>query len=411
MPPKQPQRKQSLLFLAVIGAILIQLLPIWQLRERIKNGSSDFSMFYSAGQIVASGQGSNLYDLGTQREAQQIFTTQFGRTPLLPFNHPPFEALIFAPLSLLPYGTAFTLWMACNMALWIGALFLLRPYLQSLQNNFDLALLAISFFLPLLVTVAQGQDSILVLFLFALCFVSLMRNRNWLAGAALALAMFRPQIALPAMLMLALAHVQRRHLLAGFLSTCLALGLLSVAVVGWRASAGYPEVLLRYVPETGIIHPESMTTLRGLINAQLGERLPPSVLFVCIAAVSAALVGAAVTAWRASHANQESLPLGFGLAVTATVLVAFHGYVHDSALLVLPILFASNWLMRKQVNTVNRVFLTASIAALFILPMLSENRQILCCATLAFFVAIYFELLQNRAAGEPPFSAAAPGSA
>jgi len=406
MPPERPARKPNLLFLAVLGAILIQLAPLCLVQEQIKSGSSDFSAFYSAGQILATGHGSQLYDLGTQREAQRIFTSKFGRPPLLPFNHPPFEALIFAPLALLPYGAAFAVWLACNLAMWIGVLFLLRPYLPSLQKQFDLALLAVSFFPPLLVALTQGQDSVLALFLFALCLVSLIQDRNRLAGAALGLAMFKPQLALPAMLMLALAHGQRRRLLAGFFSTCLGLGLLSVAVVGWGACAGYPGVLLHSVPENpGIIDPANMPTLRGLFYVLLGKHAPLSVVYLCIAAVSVILLGGAVTAWRAGGGGKDSLPLNFALVVTATALVAFHGNVHDFALLVLPVLAAADWLMRKRANTLNRALLAASVAALFVVPMFWQNRQILCCATLVFFAAIRSELIHNRAAAEQPVSA------
>jgi hypothetical protein len=290
----------------------------------------------------------------------------------------------------------------------IGAMFLLRPYLQSLQNYFDLALVAVSFFLPLLVAISQGQDSILVLLLFALCLVSLMRGREGFAGCALALAMFKPQLALPAMLVLTLAHEKHRRLLAGFLSTCFALGLLSVGVVGWRAFVGYPAVLLQSVPENpGIINPGDMPNLRGLFFAILGQRVPMPTLYFCIAAFSAALIAMAVTVWQSGDKFQNSLQLNFALVVTATVLVAFHGNVHDSALLILPILIASEWLMRKRANTASRAMLAASVAALLVLPMFWENRQLLCLATLALFATIWSELRANRAGGQQSFSAAA----
>lgn len=412
MPPERPTRKPNLLFLAVLGAVLIQLAPIWMLKEQIKSGSSDFSALYSAGHIVATGHGSQLYDLDTQREAQRIFPSKFGRPPLLPFNHPPFEAPIFAALALLPYGPAFAVWLACNLTMWIGVMFLLRPYLPSLQNQFDLVLLAVSFFLPLLVALTQGQDSVMALLLFALCLVNLMHERVRLAGAMLALAMFKPQLALPALLMLALAHGQRRRLLAGFFPTCIALGLVSIAVVGWRACVAYPGVLLHYVPENpGIIDPANMPTLRGLFSVLLGKHAPLPVLYLCIAAVSLAVLAGAVTAWRTGGDHRDLLPFEFSMVVTATVLVAFHGNVHDFALLVLPGLVATDWLMRKRINTLNRALLAASTAALFVLPMIWQNRQILTCATLALFAALRSELIRNRAAGEQPLSATAPSGA
>ncbi len=401
--------KRKLLFVAVLGAVLIQLSPVWLLKEQIRNGSSDFSAFYSAGRIVSAGHGGQLYDLGVQREAQRIFSEKFGRPPLLPFNHPPFEALIFAPLSLLPYGMAFVVWMSCNIAMSIGAIFLVRPYLQSLQNSFDLALIATSFFAPLLVAISQGQDSIILLFLFALCLVSLLRGREGLAGCTLALAMFKPQLALPAMLMLTLAHERWRRLLAGFFSTCIALSLVSVGVVGWRAFINYPAVLVQSVPENpGVINPGDMPNLRGLFHAILGQRIPGPILYLCIAAFSAALMGMAIAAWRSGSGARDSLLLNFALVVTATVLVAFHGNLHDSTLLILPILISADWVMRERVDTVNRGVLAASVAALFVLPMFWQNRQLLCCATLVLFVAIWSELHRSRAGGQQRLSAAAP---
>ena len=401
--------KRKLLFVAVLGAVLIQLSPVWLLKEQIRNGSSDFSAFYSAGRIVSAGHGGQLYDLGVQREAQRIFSEKFGRPPLLPFNHPPFEALIFAPLSLLPYGMAFVVWMSCNIAMSIGAIFLVRPYLQSLQNSFDLALIATSFFAPLLVAISQGQDSIILLFLFALCLVSLLRGREGLAGCTLALAMFKPQLALPAMLMFTLAHERWRRLLAGFFSTCIALSLVSVGVVGWRA-------LYQLPCGSGSIRSGKSGSHQSGRHAEFAGPVPCNswgsesgpILYLCIAAFSAALMGMAIAAWRSGSGARDSLLLNFALVVTATVLVAFHGNLHDSTLLILPILISADWVMRERVDTVNRGVLAASVAALFVLPMFWQNRQLLCCATLVLFVAIWSELHRSRAGGQQRLSAAAP---
>ncbi len=393
-----PKRSQKPLLLAVIGAILIQLGPLWLIKEKLRSGSSDFSAYYSAGRIVVSGQGSRLYDLEVQREAQRIFPEKFGRPALLPFNHPPFEALIFAPLALLPYGSAYLLWLACNLAMWIGTMFLLRPYLPLLASHFDLALIGASIFAPLQIAVAQGQDSVLVLLFFALCLVNLLRNRIWLAGSSLGVAMIKPQLALAAVLVLALAHERRLRLLAGFFSTCLALGLLSLGVAGWRASVTYPAVLVRYVPEIpGIIHPASMPNLRGLFFALLEGLVPHSVVYAIVALASVLLLGLAVAAWRGGSCRDPHF--GFALVTTAVVLVAFHGNVHDSALLLLPALLVSNSLVRSGVNTISRTLLAALVAILLALPLLTENRQILCCVTLALFAAIGYELHQDRAAG------------
>ena len=60
-----------------------------------------FTIFYTAGKcIVPQGHGRQLYDLRTQFAIQREFASEVKhRENPLPFNHPPFEALLFAPLA------------------------------------------------------------------------------------------------------------------------------------------------------------------------------------------------------------------------------------------------------------------------------------------------------------------------
>jgi hypothetical protein len=54
----------------------------------------DFSEYYSAGQIIRQGLGRQLYDLKVQLNFQ-LKVAQ----PHVFYNHPPFEALLFAPFT------------------------------------------------------------------------------------------------------------------------------------------------------------------------------------------------------------------------------------------------------------------------------------------------------------------------
>ena len=71
------------------------------------------------------------------------------RENALPFNHPPFEALLFVPLAGLPYLTAYLVWAVFNVALIVGFWTLLRPRLPSLHNLLpSLPLLGMFAFFP-----------------------------------------------------------------------------------------------------------------------------------------------------------------------------------------------------------------------------------------------------------------------
>ena len=80
----------------------------------MQSGSAtDFVSYYVAGKTVLK-QPHDLYSIGLQMEEQARAVTN---DKFLPWAHPAAEALIFAPLSLLPYRIAFTVWAAINLML------------------------------------------------------------------------------------------------------------------------------------------------------------------------------------------------------------------------------------------------------------------------------------------------------
>src|ERR1700756_3790412 len=92
---------------------------------------TDFSIFYTAGKIVAEHRGRQLYDYPLQESVQRssilggVQKSDF----ILPYNHLPFEALLFVPLSLLPYLPAYLVWLGINLGLLIVAGISIRRHL------------------------------------------------------------------------------------------------------------------------------------------------------------------------------------------------------------------------------------------------------------------------------------------
>src|SRR5215467_5043676 len=97
-----------LLAMSLIHAIIVyQTLPL------LRRGYQDFTIFYTAGRILQGGQTGSLYDLKAQYKLQQDFASFVAiRKGPLPYNHPPFEALLFLPLAYLPFWSAYLLWTA-----------------------------------------------------------------------------------------------------------------------------------------------------------------------------------------------------------------------------------------------------------------------------------------------------------
>ncbi len=255
--------------------IVLHAWMFFSLRREIVTGYPDFTIFYTAGKCILQGQGRQLYDLKTQFTIQREFASQVEhRESPLPFNHPPFEALLFAPLAGLPYSAAYLVWAVFNIVLILGFWILLLPRLPGLHRFLPaLPLLAMFAFFPLTMALLQGQDSILLLFLFGLAFSALTTGRSFVAGVCLGLALFKFQLVLPFVLVLLFRRQWRA--VAGFVTTACGLLLVSAAVVGWSGVLAYPGFVLKLnrIGSQAGIYPRDMPNLRGLVAGALAGPL------------------------------------------------------------------------------------------------------------------------------------------
>ena len=237
------QLKRTLV-LVLAGFALLHGLIFWQLHDSIFRGYGDFASFYTAGKIVQQGESARLYDRGLQWQVQQQFASSVKiRNGPLPYIRPPFEALLFLPFAYLDYPVAFVAWTAVNVLVLLTVPFLLvretgawAPVPSPLARGF----LSLGFF-PIAFDLVQGQDSILLLMLLALAFMSLQKGSELRAGAWLGLGLFKFHLVVPLFLVLLLTR--RMKATVGFIGVASVLGLLSVAVVGWPALVGYPGSL------------------------------------------------------------------------------------------------------------------------------------------------------------------------
>jgi len=353
--------------------IVLHAWMFFRLRREIVTGYPDFTIFYTAGKCIIQGHGQQLYDLETQFAIQREFASEVERRENpLPFNHPPFEALLFAPLARLPYVAAYLVWALFNLALILGFWILLRPRLPSLHAFLPaLPLLAMFAFFPLIMAVLQGQDSILLLFLYGLAFSALATGRPLVAGLCLGLALFKFQLVLPFVLVLLIRRQWRA--VAGFVVTAFGLLLLSAAVVGWSGVMAYPGFVLR-LSRSGAqagIYPRDMPNLRGLVDGTLHlagplhpAGLPVTLLIIVLSIV---LVALAAHWWRVQPGPQ--FMLGFSLCLTVTSITSYHLLGHDLSVLMLPILLLAELLVSGEIVGPARRILFASIAVLFFTPL------------------------------------------
>lgn len=231
----------------------------------------------------------------------------------LPYLNPPVFAWLLLPLSLLPYELALIVWNALVLACLFITWRLVAPGTPSQRLGLLLAALALY---PVVLGLALGQVTMLVLVGVALCFWLLRRDRPFRAGLVLALIAIKPQAAF--LVPVALLAAGRYRLCLGFATAAVPIAALSLLAVGhegidyWLASVA-----------VNVNHP-------GYKFNSVAWVLGPGVPAV---AVGLAAIGATLYAsWKAPFKEPE-IPIAAGLV--GSLLVTPYVTVHDLTALVL----------------------------------------------------------------------------
>ena len=335
---------------------------------------TDFPDFYCAARLLAEGHGQELYDGEVQRECQARYAGRVGTL----YIHPPFEALLYLAVGWLPLRLAYLLWSVVNVAL-LGAV--CRLGTQTVPSRDWRVLLAASLvFVPVLLCLAQGQDSVLLLWLVVLTWTDLRRGRAFAAGCWLGLGLFKFQLVLP--LALALLASQGRSgrggLARGFSLIALVLAGLSIAICGWPVLAGYPTFLVHLgsQPFAGI-DPHAMANFRGLSSILFHGQPAWAIGTVCILCTAGLIM--ALRDWRdvksafgakpASEAREE-FDRVFARTVVLALLVSYHQNPHDLTVLLLPVFVLSRMVARAAPRLGLANWVTAGLLGVLFLPPL-----------------------------------------
>jgi len=382
---------------------------LWQFRDSIFAGYGDFASFYAAGKLVAGGHSSELYNPAYQQGAQRDFAAEVKiRNGPLPYIRPPFEALLFLPFAYLSYHAAWISWTLLKLVLILAIPFVLHAHSGERGLSVCLleSLLCLATF-PVGLDFLQGQDAVLLFFVFALALRFILQGRNALGGAVLALGLFKFNLVLPFLFVFAVTFPKRSRLLSGFFATAMALALISWAMVGWSGVAHYPAYVwhLHERPEWGVVQARSMPNLRGLLALLVGSGNMSRFIYIAFAAGAMLLGLLAIWSRRTSTANAEPRSresvARFSFAITISLFVSYYSNSYDLTLLLLPLLMLGRSFVEAPAAWPRGLFLaTASIllcTPLFWSLFLRSN-QISWAALLlpALALAIYVQRREER---------------
>jgi hypothetical protein len=291
---------------------------------------NDFVQFYVAGSLARAGQYEALVDDAAFRRSQDPF---LARSPVkYPAIYPPQVGLIFAPLSVLPYVSAYVVWAAMSIALVLACAVVLLGC-SAIDRRYRWAAIPVALaFAPFPYMVLAGQISALSLCAFTLAAVALRRGSRLSAGLALGLLGYKASLFVP---------VVAICLLAGEWS--IAAGAVLVAAVQTLAPALLTggEVVQRSILNalTAARHADSLAMRPYLMfswRTFWASLLSPGFARLAYLVCSGATILFAALRWRACSSCTRRI----GVLSIATVLASPHLFLYDLVILI-PALAAS----------------------------------------------------------------------
>src|SRR5260370_3383195 len=327
--PAMKKQKWVEVLLGLLPLVMgLELLAWVSVLPRMAHGGAEFRQVDVAGYMGRTGAAAKLYDYDYPLQLQNSLVAPAAAG--LPFIRPAYQALVFAPLSLLSYRAAYFLWMAMNAALVALSAYLLRRRFRELAERWKpLPLIVLCSFFPLSLAILGGQDSILLLTLIAGALLALELKREFLAGCLIALGLFKFQIVLPIAFLFVVW--KQWKFAKGFFSTGLTLVAISLALTGIPAIKTFFDSIARIRHP---VHYEMMSNIHSLLFGIFGNS--SFVTPLTLAASAAVLLG--VARWSPVKSGPEALVI----AIPAAALVSYYLFGHDWSVLVIPLLFAMN---------------------------------------------------------------------
>ena len=155
---------------------------------------ADFAGFYSLGRILNEYSPQELYNYDLQRQICEEVHPQKGQYGPLPY--PPFIALIFRPITVLPYWAAYSLWVVASIILYgIGLRIVTARFFPDEHPARSLVFaLAYAYFPFTGYTAANGQLAAVGFFAVAVALLEDDRQHSFRSGLALCLCLYKPTI-------------------------------------------------------------------------------------------------------------------------------------------------------------------------------------------------------------------------
>jgi glycosyl transferase family 87 len=266
-------------------------------------GNNDFRLYYAGAEVGLRYGWSHIYDVSLHQAAVAALQPV---GPWYALLTPAPIAWLVAPLTLVGYPTAYWIWVALSLAILAAAIWYARPRHHSLTLYF-IWWAALG---PLWFSAYEGQVTILVAASLLAGWRLLETRHDFLGGAILALALFKPHLIL--LLPLALLVSGRLRALLAFSGVAAVAGLAMLLTLGLEGIQAYAAMLLASQPAG-----DTALTLRSALGGGVAV----------IAIQAGAIIAVAVVAIRARR-TRNAWPLVVS-ALLASFLLATYWHPQD----------------------------------------------------------------------------------
>lgn len=310
---------------------------------------ADYSMFYVSGRVVLEGAGARLYDQAEHQHRLQALFPAIDPSFCLPFRYPPFVAVLMVPLAALPYAASYGCFLALSCAAGSVSIWLLTRRLGILRGPWRRPALWAAAGMPLVwETLLGGQASLFALLILTAVVALVSDKRFALAGAALALAAYKPNVLAFVGLGLLLRYPR---LLRGTIPVALILGLVGLIPAQWGGWRDYFTLSSQLALQSWDVE-TPFWKVHGL--AAWLDLLPGLNARLCSLLLGATLTGGVAWSWRKTKVSETVVaPLAIATLISVNALFNPYTPIYDLVLLLVGSLLMAEYLALRFGQDIN----------------------------------------------------------
>ncbi len=298
----------------------------------------DFVYFYSFGEILNRYTSEHLYQIALQQETfSRVLPLKDGFYG--PNAYPPYVAVFFRPFALLPFWTAYRVWISMCMVMYLAGLLPLvrRFWPADNMRQSILCCLGLLYWPFIARTFLNGQLSTIGFLGIASAICLEDADHRYFSGVALAVCGYKPTLLLLILPMLLVTR--RKQMLVGFIGGVALLLTATTLLEGVGIWPGYLRMTAEYARRQALLLCDYVDLLAFSTSISHGA----SILIWTLRAFGLVAAAFLVRIWRLStrHSAGIRATLVWGTTITWTLILNVYVPLYDTILVIISLILTA----------------------------------------------------------------------